>query len=682
MKKIGFQTKKKTDIPDFILHDIVDEDACWETSRYPHIKYPFSHFNRVQSTILEKVGYDTDVNIVLGTRTSSGKTICAELLMGDTLTKGKKVVYISPLKSLTQEKFDDWSELFEDYKICILTGDYVLSPTKAGELKDADIICLTSEMIDSRSRKADMEKSSWLFDVGLILVDEAHIIATSRGHAVEVGLMRTAKLVPNARIMLLSATMTNIEDFLIWLTRLNGKRTVGINSNWRPTELTWEYVEYKNTALWKYKDMVQEQISLVIALLKMKPDEKFLVFVHAKTVGHQLLKAIKAAGITVQFHNADLAQDERMKIERSFENRKGGLRVLLSTSTLAWGRNLPARNVVIVGIKRGISDVDILDFIQMGGRAGRLNIDPCGTVFLICPDEQLWKQKIARSRPIISTLLNKDILGFHVLAEMRIHTIDNDGSLFDWFKQSLAYIQGQWDECIALQAVEDLNRMLMLHIKNEEYKITPLGVISAIMYYLPKDVYHLDNTFGTIVQADAWGDDCSLAYAIGGLPTHQLSYIPKDLATQTNNFSSDLRSTGVFVYAPDSAVAAALYHFWEFGKSHIIFSQIQRDIDRISETIRQISKVRQWGNNIERELRILGVRVKYGVRRELAHLCLLPGIGKVRAEKLDLMGIRKYSNFTDDKRGMISGIIGVKTAEKVFNFLNKKRAAKIRTQQQ
>ena len=108
-------------------------------------------------------GYQAkDVNLVLGTTTSSGKTIAAELFMGRTLMrKMKKVLYISPLKSLTEEKYQEWKKTFPKHNICILTGDYVLSPKKSRELNRADIIVLTSEMIDSRTRKKDSEKSEF-----------------------------------------------------------------------------------------------------------------------------------------------------------------------------------------------------------------------------------------------------------------------------------------------------------------------------------------------------------------------------------------------------------------------------------------------------------------------------------------------------------------------------------------
>ena len=104
-------------------------------------------------------------------------------------------------------------------------------------------------------------------------------------------------------------------------------------------------------------------------------------------------------GVSAKFHNADLGLSERLEIENSFNKKRGGLRVLVSTSTLAWGRNLPARNVVILGVHRGIAEVDELDIIQMAGRAGRYGIDDAGFVYLICPDGSAPHWKFPEPKP-------------------------------------------------------------------------------------------------------------------------------------------------------------------------------------------------------------------------------------------------------------------------------------------
>jgi hypothetical protein len=87
------------------------------TTGYP---YKFEKFNPVQSLVYPFRG--EDCNLVVGANTSAGKTITAELLMEEVLRGGKRVLYCSPLRSLTNEKYEDWKIRFPQYHITILTG--------------------------------------------------------------------------------------------------------------------------------------------------------------------------------------------------------------------------------------------------------------------------------------------------------------------------------------------------------------------------------------------------------------------------------------------------------------------------------------------------------------------------------------------------------------------------------
>jgi replicative superfamily II helicase len=80
-------------------------------------------FNRVQSTIIANGLPTEDCNLVLGTATSTGKTISAELFIYATLPTKKKTLYVAPMKSLVREKFDEWQNRFGKDNVAILTGD-------------------------------------------------------------------------------------------------------------------------------------------------------------------------------------------------------------------------------------------------------------------------------------------------------------------------------------------------------------------------------------------------------------------------------------------------------------------------------------------------------------------------------------------------------------------------------
>lgn len=368
---------------------VVDADVI-PTSDYKLLKYPFSHFNRVQSTLLANNIHRRDVNLVLGTATSSGKTVGAELCMARTLAKGGKVVYVSPLRALTQEKYEEWSETFgSDYEIGIMTGDYQLTDARTREVNGSDILCVTSEMLDSRTRKYGSEKSAWIDDVRLVVVDESHIIGTARGHAVEAGLMRFTNLNSKARILFMSATMPNVLDFAKWLTVLNGKETEVINSPWRPTPLTWHFPQYLEQGDYRRNQQAKVQEAVKAVMAPERANEKCLLFVHDKTTGKELVRQLVGEGVVTEFHNADAPKETRKRIESEFKDPLGKIRVLVATSTLAWGVNVPAKNAIIVGTTRGINPVDLADIHQMAGRAGRA-LPP--EYYIQTPDAEIYTQ--------------------------------------------------------------------------------------------------------------------------------------------------------------------------------------------------------------------------------------------------------------------------------------------------
>ena len=105
--------------------------------------------------------------------------------------------------------------------------------------------------------------------------------------------------------------------------------------------------------------------------------------------------------------------------------------------------NLPARNVIVVGVHRGLQEVDELDIIQMAGRAGRYGIDDEGHVYLIIPKgtTKAWQKTFKNPRPVASVLRDHRIMAFHVLAEIQNRVITNADTMLKWYSRSLAYFQ-------------------------------------------------------------------------------------------------------------------------------------------------------------------------------------------------------------------------------------------------
>jgi len=640
-------------------HCTVIDTFTEATSLYPFWEYGFERFNPVQTAVLPRV--TNDHNMIIGANTSAGKTVCAELLMDHVLMKDtmNRVIYLSPLKSLTQEKYDDWQKRFPGMNIVILTGDYTLTEARKQELAGANIIVMTSEMCDSRTRRMNSERNFWLKEVGLVIVDESHILSTDRGHAVEAGIMRFTSINQHARILFLSATMPNCDELGEWLTKLNGKPTDVVFSTWRPVVLEMNYIGHP---VFDRQYMATQDAKRRIALdiVASKPNEKFLVFVHDKGTGRYMVKRFNEMGITAHFHNADLDMKDRLDIERSFANRDNGIRVLVSTSTLAWGRNLPARNVVIVGVHRGLQEVDELDIIQMAGRAGRYGIDPAGTVYLICPqgDEVAWEHRFNNPRPVTSILshplhgINRPVMAFHVLAEIENKQIDSVKTLTRWYLRSLAGHQrpNVFDTEDAEDLFDELAGMDMLTYRGDYIRpaITGLGRVSAWLYYSPYDIYDWYTNFNTFFRGEdaIEKDDMTLAWAVGDIASNDWGYVPKDAADRAELFAYDLRTRGV---KPRGGIVAALAAYDcitgatpEEGSVKIFMRNIRYDIARMTQAIGLIdSMFAKWE---KKEMwAALPQRILYGVSEEMVELTRVPGIGGATARKLFERGIHSIA---------------------------------------
>jgi intein/homing endonuclease/ssDNA-binding Zn-finger/Zn-ribbon topoisomerase 1 len=228
---------------------------------------------------------------------------------------------------------------------------------------------------NSRSRNYKSEKSDWLFDIGLIITDESSLLTTNRGHALEVGIMRFSKLVPSAKILMLSATMPNVSEFKTWLTTLNGKPTEVINNNWRPTVIQWNLLEY-DTSL-RYADQQQDKLNLALECYYKNPNEKTLIFVHDKNTGRMLESKFKDQEIDCLFYNADLEMSSRTQFLEDFaENTKESLQVLISTSGLAWGSVSKDTLVTMSnGTEKLAKDIKINDEILSWNEQGYLEQD-------------------------------------------------------------------------------------------------------------------------------------------------------------------------------------------------------------------------------------------------------------------------------------------------------------------
>lgn len=636
--------------------NIKDFEHPVPTSNFQYAKFPFEYFNPVQSAVVEIS--KQDVNCVVAARTGAGKTAIAEMFMSYELNqRGGKVIFLAPLRALAKEKTDDWMDenyIFSGKKVAICTGDYQLTESRLKELRESDIIVMTPEMLASRCRNINSEKSEFLREVGTIVADEVHLLCVpGRGDHLEVAMMKLPDIARNLRLVFLSATMPNVDEIAGWCAhKLTKKDTYLLLSQYRPCPLDVHYETYDPAG--KYEEVEREKVRQAMMLYNRNPEDKHLIFCHTKRTGKLMLNALKAAGITAEFHSGDLEKHKRHEIERKFKNRQ--LDVLVATSTVAWGSNLPARRVIILGVHRGIDLVDTWDIWQMVGRAGRPGYDPRGDAYVLIP-ENMQRRHINRlnnPQRIESRLLEHTgdgekarykTLAFHIISEIHHGNIKTADDIHKWYEKSLAHHQKR----LLDDDVVDLTIRLLIKygaIKEEDgvLKPTAIGMLASMFYFSPFDISDLRRNFGTIFQANAQENDFAVSMALGATDMHRSSIVSKP--EREDMLSYKMRIERIFGRSrfTDGEIKGGFIYYSLMNGMHPVSilpqqRQVQADFGRVEQVLRAVDNMAcKWDK--KDFFNTLRDRVRYGVKPHLVGLCAIPEVGAKRAEILYHAGFK------------------------------------------
>jgi superfamily II RNA helicase len=152
-------------------------------------------------------------DVLVTAPTGSGKTWIAREEIRRLIGAGKRAWYTSPLKALTNSKYQEFSDEFGTERVGILTGDRKENP-------EAPLIVGTTEIY--RNQLFDSLRSGHDVRADLVVLDEAHYLADEdRGHVWEEAIILTP---PRIRLLLLSATIGNADEFARWIEEVRGVR--------------------------------------------------------------------------------------------------------------------------------------------------------------------------------------------------------------------------------------------------------------------------------------------------------------------------------------------------------------------------------------------------------------------------------------------------------------------------
>jgi helicase len=665
-------------------------------------------------------------NLLVTTPTASGKTLIAMMAAIKTIEKGLKVIYLTPLRALATEKYHDFLALENiditgiKTRVKVSSSDYNSS---GKEVEDADVVILTNEKMDSLMRHG----AEWISDVGLFVADEVHLIGErERGPTLEMILTNIRQLYPESQILALSATVANSDDIANWL----GCEL--IKSNWRPTKLIEGVYEDGNIRMndgSRFKILTSVGVTsaaIDIAIDSLKNGGQALIFADTRKrafslaskaaeavyksldksaqqrafdLSSQILSKGDDTELTrnlshlvskgVGFHHAGLGPSSRAIVEESF--KKGIIKLLTATPTLAAGVNLPARRIILASILRydaeyGINiPISVLEYKQLSGRAGRPQYDTFGEAILVAESgvnaEDLYDQYIlGHPEPLRSQLMNDRAIRVHLLSAIaRVPGIKKN-EIYHLFESTL-FARNYQKNTVVFKVDAALNYLeeeYLIKGRNDRYIATDFGRKATLLYIDPLTAVQFRKALGSFDRsATRRNNGNNKSHTLGFLHiiTTSADFYPK-LSLRKKDFEElslliQCHSNELFYPITEydcSRSLLALNEWIDESSDRMISNKVgvePGDMHRMVEnggwltySLYEVAKLLKR-EDLLTEIHNLRSRIKYGVREELIPIVALEGIGRVRARALydaGLTDIRKLAKVSGSKLAAISKI--------------------------
>lgn len=681
--------------------------------------------NPLQEEVVKK-GFEK--NLIVAAPTASGKTLIAEIAALKTLKKGKKVVYIVPLRALAQEKYDDFKKKYQPlgYKIGISIGDLDSSDTW---LSSYDIIIVTSEKLDSLLRHG----IAWAGSIGLVVADEIHLLHDpDRGPTLEVVLTRLLDYHP--LILGLSATIRNYEELASWL------HAESVKSDFRPVQLyrgicfdnevnfvpQRQYTIGTEHVLEELTNITKQSLVFISTrkgteataeklgkniFKRLSPEEKTSLqeisrkvassLEHKTTQCERLARCIEQGAA---FHHAGLTYAQRSSVEEGF--KKGLIKVICATPTLAAGLNLPAYRVIIRDLKRfssyrGMDYLPALEAAQMMGRAGRPAYDTEGEAILLPKNkteaEYSWNTYIqGETEKIYSKLGVEPVLRTHVLALIAGGVVGTRKELIEFFGKT--FYAHQYKDMtqitIHLDKILDMLekfRFITLDggssspfkpafIWEEEIvnvKATKIGQRVSELYIDPltadflikslTKIEHTSPTFFTYLHMIA---SCMEMRPSLSLRKKDFEEVPLIAVEEEKNLIEKPPNEWDIDYEDflrGVKMTSFLQHWAEEkGEDYLLETfgvtpgELRARLDIADWLLYSAAELGLLLGQMEqlKNVKKVRLRVKYGIKEELLALIRLKGVGRVRARKLFDHGIKGISDLRKTPLETLENIVG------------------------
>ncbi|MGE0826695.1 MAG: DEAD/DEAH box helicase [Candidatus Binatia bacterium] len=367
----------------------------------------------VQEVAVQRYDLFEGRSLVISSPTSSGKTFVGEMAAMRATFAGKRVLYLTPLRALAEEKYQTFQARYGAY------GVKVVVATRDRREFDRDI-----QQGDFHLAVLVYEKLSQLLvrhphllrTVALVVVDELQMLGDpERGPGLELSLTKLLGSTPRPQVLGLSAVLREAQQVADWLgadllfqderpvelyrgvllgnrfryktynTREEGEEELATVDSEDPREILFanvKHLAHKGEQIMIFLKGRRDTVQCALALaehIELPPAQAAITALDAleETALKVQLRTAFAGGVA--FHHADLTPEERVLVETHY--RKGELRVIACTTTLAFGVNLPATTVFLEAVKwdtdrRTGAAIEVplswAEYENISGRAGRL----------------------------------------------------------------------------------------------------------------------------------------------------------------------------------------------------------------------------------------------------------------------------------------------------------------------
>jgi activating signal cointegrator complex subunit 3 len=363
-----------------------------------------------------------------------------------------------------------------------LTGDMQLTKQ---EIEETQIIVTTPEKWDVITRKSTDSPLTLL--VKLLILDEVHLLNEDRGPVIETLVARTLRQVEATQSMIrivgLSATLPNYKDVAQFMRVNEGSGLHYFDASFRPVPLEQTFVGVKGKGVQKQREIMTRYCYEAV-LKTLRISKQSMVFVHSRKdtlkTALDIIALAEEAGTLNLFsddvskgkeadwakremgksrnadlkrllplgfacHHAGMLRSDRNLVEKMFH--MGLVKVLCCTATLAWGVNLPCKQVIIKGTqvynaeKGAFGPLGMLDVMQIFGRAGRPQFDDEGSAIMITTIDELYRYLALTSHqaPIESQFVNG--LADNLNAEIVLGTVTNIQEAVTWLSYTYLFVR-------------------------------------------------------------------------------------------------------------------------------------------------------------------------------------------------------------------------------------------------